>query len=119
MDDQPIESRMHYVFRMRSSVLALDAVIFSLAALACLVLPLGLTVYNFSTDLFILGLLIMIFGMYTGQPIGQGGFGPRSYTRSFELKVPRKYRPSAFSNITLAIAGLIAIIAGVVLPLVF
>ncbi len=27
MDDQPIESRMHYVFRMSASVLALDVVI--------------------------------------------------------------------------------------------
>ncbi len=87
-------------------------------------LRLGLTVYNFSTALFILGLLIVILGAYTGSPVspvgGRGGsMGPRAYSISVEQEVPPKYRPSAFSNITLAIAGLIAIIAGVVLPLVF
>ena len=117
MDDQPFESRMNYVLRMCASVVALDMVTFSLAVLACLVFRFGLTIYNFSTALFILGLLVMIFSMYTGISGGRGSMA--GYTRSLEVKVPNRYRPSAFSNITLSIAGLIAIISSIVLPLAF
>jgi hypothetical protein len=117
MDDVPIESRAHYALRTFASVLALDALIFSLAALICVVFGLGLTMYSFSTTLFILGILIMIFSMYTGVTGGWRGLA--GYATSLEVRVPGKYQPSAFSNIALGIAGLIAILASIILPLTF
>jgi len=114
MDDQPIESRMHYALRMCASIIAVDMATFALAALVCLVLRVGITIYNFSTALTILGLLLLIFSLWGGYTGGSSG-----YALSLEVKLPDRDRPSAFSNITLGIAGLIAIISSAVLPLAF
>src|ERR1700690_1783268 len=108
---------MHYALRMCASVVALDMATFSLAALVCLVFRVALTMYNFSTALSILSLLLMIFSFWNGITGGRGGMA--GYARSLEVKLPDRDRPSAFSNITLGIAGLIAFTFSIVLPLAF
>ncbi len=115
MDDEPIESRMHFLLRICAAVLALDIIIFSVAAAICMVFKVGLTVYNLSTALFILGALVMSVSFWDGITRGLKGLG--GLATQVEVRLPDKDRPSVFSNVSLAIAGIVAVIASVVIPL--
>ncbi len=116
--DAPVESQTHFALRVAASVLALDALICALAALACTVFGAALTLGNFSTALFFCGLLFILFGAFNGQNMYSRGLG--SLAAWYESRIPDWYRHRAdFSNYSIMIAGTIAVIASIVLPLAF
>ncbi len=114
-DNPTQESRTRYALGVCVSVLVTDAIAFSLAALACLLPGAGLTLDNFCIALFVFGISMAAVGWSTGvSGIEARGTEPHTYV---EVKVVPKGRVLLFSNLSLVIGGLIAILASIVLPL--
>ncbi len=114
-DDVSRESRIRYVLGVCVSVFITDAIAFSLAALACLLPGAERTLDNFCVALFIFGLLMVVVGWSTGVSGTRTlGLQPITYV---EVKIVPRGRVLLFSNLSLVIAGLIAILASIVLPL--
>ena len=110
-----VESNQHFILRIIGAVLIVDMIIFGLTYLICVLFGVGLSINNISNTLLILGIIAIFVGGATGGARGRGGMA--SYANEIEAKSGGRYRPSA--SFQIVVGGLIAIIASVVIPLVF
>ena len=126
MDNPEIETQTHFILRFSAWVAAIDIATFTLAALACVLTRATLTLHNFSNSLCICGFIVIFVGFEPPEGLRKRpkewtlpGLSQWSLARRLESNVPSRYLAPAPPRVALTVAGVIALISSIVLPLVF